>query len=81
MADTSTHIGGRRITAVLAMGGGLMLGPSFTAHTDSADGLGLSARTTAADHLAEPVAAAADTTAASPPSPRPTAGTTGTATA
>ncbi|GAA4888565.1 hypothetical protein ACFPM3_18580 [Streptomyces coeruleoprunus] len=71
MTGINARIGGRRVAAVLAMGGGLMLGPAFTAHTDTNDGLGLSARTSAADHVAEPVSGvvstAADLTTLTPP--------------
>ncbi|MET9800172.1 hypothetical protein [Streptomyces sp. NPDC006368] len=60
MGDRNSRVAGRRVTAVLAMGGGLMLGQAFPAHATS-DGLGLSARSAAADRLAEPVSAAVDT--------------------
>ncbi|MFF8382507.1 hypothetical protein ACF053_02500 [Streptomyces kanasensis] len=61
MTGSSMRVGGRRVAAVLAMGGGLMLGPVVPVQADSPDGLGLSARTTAADRLTEPVSAAVGT--------------------
>ncbi|WP_023591128.1 hypothetical protein [Streptomyces thermolilacinus] len=56
MTGTPARIGGRHVVAVLAMGGGLMLGRAATAHAAASDGLGLPARTSPTDGLAEPSA-------------------------
>ncbi|CAL9597971.1 hypothetical protein [Streptomyces sp. enrichment culture] len=56
MTGTPTRIGGRHVVAVLAMGGGLMLGRAATAHAAAGDGLGPTARTSPAEGLAEPSA-------------------------
>ncbi|MEU2184598.1 hypothetical protein [Streptomyces thermolilacinus] len=71
MTGTPTRIGGRHVVAVLAMGGGLMLGRAATAHATAFDGRGLSARTSPADGLAEPPATAVRTaTELAPLAPR-----------
>lgn len=75
MTGTPTRIGERHVAAVLAMGGGLMLGPAPAARAGSSGGRGLPARASDAGRPTGPVTAAghtaADLTAPAPPGGAP----------